>query len=63
MHPEFELFEHMFKQEVYDRAKYIDSAGEQDWFSLTLGWAIGKGLSPEIAHSFALHIRYNTELG
>ena len=42
---------------------YVDPGNEQDWFSLTLGWAIAKGLEPEEAHKFAIHIRYHTALG
>lgn len=53
----------LFKTECHDRAEEIDESNEQDWFSLTLGWAIAKGLSPDEAHKFALHIRYKTELG
>jgi len=52
-----------FKSEVSDRAAEIDPSDEQDWFSLTLGWAIANGLSPDEAHSFASHIRYHTDLG
>jgi hypothetical protein len=52
-----------FKAEINDRAEEIDSSNEQDWFSLTLGWAIGKGLTPEDAHEFARYIRYETPLG
>lgn len=53
----------LFKSEVTDKASEIDPSSEQDWFSLTLGWALAKGLSVDDAHDFALHIRYNTELG
>lgn len=52
-----------FKLEVADRAHEIDPNNEQDWFSLTLGWAIAKGFSPEAAHEFASFIRYKTDLG
>ena len=55
--------ENQFKTEVHDRAKEIDESGEQDWYSMTLGWAIAKGITPDDAHDFARHIRYNTELG
>lgn len=57
-----ELIE-LFKTECHDRADEIDPANEMDWYCLTLGWAIAKGLSPSDAHGFALHIRYKTELG
>jgi len=30
---------------------------------LTLGWAVAKGLTPEAAYNFAVHIRYKTDLG
>ena len=52
-----------FKNEVSDRAEEIDPSNEQDWYSLTLGWGIGKGLSPDEAHDFARYIRYETPLG
>lgn len=48
----------IFYKEVTKRAKAIDPLDEQDWYSLSLGWAIAKGLSPANAHEFSLHIRY-----
>jgi len=53
----------MFKKEASDKSNRIDANNELDWYSLTLGWAIGKGLSPTRAINFALYIRYNTDLG
>jgi hypothetical protein len=61
--PELSAYQSLFEVEVHNRASEVDPDNEQDWFSLTLGWAIGKGLKPEDAHEFALHIRYHTELG
>lgn len=55
--------EALFKSEVHDKASEIDEDSSQDWFSLTLGWAIAKGLSPEHSHYFARYIRYYTNLG
>lgn len=52
-----------FKTEMHDRASEIDPDNEQDWFSLTLGWAIATGQPLEAAHEFARYIRYETELG
>jgi hypothetical protein len=52
-----------FKTEVSDRADDVDPSSDHDWFSLTLGWAIAKGLEPEPAHTFAIYIRYHTDLG
>lgn len=52
-----------FKTEVHDKGSEIDPGDEYDWWSLTLGWALGKGMSPDDASSFATHIRYNTSLG
>mgnify|MGYP003333640418 FL=1 len=63
MSEKWKLLEQEFKREVDDRAKDVDPGNEQDWFSLTLGWAIAKGLEPEEAHKFAIHIRYYTALG
>jgi len=51
-----------FQNEVNEKASEIDPTQEQDWFSLTLGWAIAKGLNPTEAYDFALRIRYNTNL-
>lgn len=51
-----------FRREVTDRAAEVDPDNEQDWFSLTLGWAVAKGLTPEDAHKFATHVRYHTDL-
>lgn len=53
----------LFKSEIADRANLVDPSNEQDWFSLTLGWAIAKGLTPDEAHEFASFIRYKTDLG
>jgi hypothetical protein len=53
----------LFKTECHARASEVDPDNCQDWFSITLGWAIAKGLSPDDAYEFASHIRYRTELG
>lgn len=63
MNSQFEQLEHEFKLEVHDRAKDVDPSNEQDWLSLTLGWAMGKGLNPTDADNFAIYIRYHTRLG
>lgn len=52
-----------FEEEVNRKAKEVDPSQDQDWFSLTLGWAIAKGLTPKEAHDFAIFIRYHTDLG
>ena len=43
----------LFKKEIFDRSSEIDPSDEQDWFSLGIGWAIAKGLSPDEAWSFS----------
>jgi len=53
----------LFKTECYDRALEIDPNNILDWFSLTVGWAISKGLSAKDANDFAIHVRYETDLG
>lgn len=50
---------HQFKTEVSDRAALIDPDNSQDWYSLTLGWALAKGLEIDVAHAFATTLRYN----
>jgi len=60
---DFEILEEQFENEVDNLAEQVDPNDEQDWGSLTLGWALGKGLSPEDANDFADHIRWDTDLG
>lgn len=52
-----------FKAECHNRASSIDPDDEQDWYSLTLGWALAKGIKPYAAHEFASFIRYFSDLG
>lgn len=51
-----------FKSEVSNRAEEVDPEDERDWYALTLGWALAKGLAPAAAHEFARYIRYQTDL-
>jgi hypothetical protein len=39
--------------------KKIDPSEEQDWFSLSLGYFLGKGLPVDEAHSLSLYVRYD----
>ena len=52
----------LFKTEVSDYAKKIDRDNEHCWRSLTLGWALAKGMTPARANAFAIYVRYNTDL-
>jgi hypothetical protein len=52
-----------FKVEVSDRAKEVDPENDHHWLALTVGWGIGKGMTPDQANDFALHVRYHTDLG
>jgi ribosome-associated toxin RatA of RatAB toxin-antitoxin module len=54
-----------FKAEVHDKiiGDIEDEFMEEDFHSLSLGWAIAKGLSFEDAFDFASYIRYDTNLG
>lgn len=52
-----------FKSEISNKSKEIDPNNLQDWYSITLGWAIAKGLSIKESHEFSNYIRYNTNLG
>jgi len=53
----------LFKTECHYCSEEIDEYNEEDWRSLTIGWAIAKGLSPKEARDFARHIKYDTQLG
>ncbi len=50
-----------FKVEVHDANEELEP--DLDILSLTVGWAIAKGMKPGAAYDFALHIRYQTTLG
>lgn len=62
MKKELEPFLAMFKQEVDKRSASIDPDNEYCWLSLTVGWAIAKGMKPNDAHEFASYVRYNTDM-
>jgi hypothetical protein len=60
-----------FKREVSDvvdsyederNGKAVDLLDEADFHSLTIGWAMARGLNPSDAFDFANHIRYHTDL-
>lgn len=51
--PDVSLFVDHFKSEVFANAKQWDSAGELDWASLCVGWALAKGLSIELSKEIA----------
>lgn len=66
MNPDIKLaLTEQFKNEVHDKitVENEDEFMDEDFKSLTLGWAIAKGLSFEDAFDFASYIRYNTNLG
>jgi len=52
-----------FKSHVHNLAKQVDPQNDEDWQSLSIGFALGKGKSPEYAREFAMYLRYNTDLG
>lgn len=51
----------VFKTEVCKKKRWIDPEQEQDWYSLSLGWAIAKGLVIKDAHEFSLYVRYDLQ--
>ena len=52
-----------FIKEVSKRAEVVDPEDELDWYSLSIGWAIAKGLNPSDAQEFANHMRYTLLYG
>lgn len=42
-----------------DEDKKIDAAESQDWFSLSLGYFLAKGLSVDEAHELSSYVRYD----
>ena len=57
---QFQPWVKQFKEDIWDRCDSIDPDSEYNWKSLTLGWALAKGMTPETAAEFARYIRYNT---
>ena len=49
--------EELFRKEIVERAEEIDKDHSEDWFSLSLGWAIAKGLTPDQAYEFTLYLK------
>ena len=52
-----------FRTSYHNRSGEIDPGQKEDWYSLTLGRALGKGLPPVEAIEFARYIRYQTDMG
>lgn len=50
-----------FKLEVITKQVDIDPDNEYDWFAISVGWALAKGLTPLEANNFALFARYDKE--
>jgi hypothetical protein len=56
-------FTKSFELEVSKNSLVIDPESELDWGSLTVGWALAKGMTSDQAHIFSSFIRYYTDLG
>lgn len=48
-----------FRTEVCERSSEVDPSEELDWYSLSLGFFIACGLTPDIATDMAIHVRYD----
>ncbi len=46
----------LFETQIFDKADEVDPSSSEDWSSLALGWALGKGLTPEDAHEFVTYV-------
>ena len=62
MKNKFDTLAKQFKEEVCNRGEEIDPAYKMCWHTLTVGWALGKGLDPDSAKSFSTYIEYQTNL-
>jgi hypothetical protein len=51
-----------FNKEVSSKGKKIDPYSERCWLSLTIGWALANGMTPNDADEFARFVRYHTDL-
>jgi hypothetical protein len=52
-----------FKQTFNDNETAVDMLQEEDWKSLSIGFFVAKGVDLEAAYSFAVFMRYHTNLG
>jgi len=43
-------------KDVADHASEVDPGSEEDWGSLALGYALGKGLTPDEAHELCARL-------
>lgn len=50
-----------FKKEVCDRSKIVDPEEERDWYDLSFGYFLSKGLSVEDATTLACVVRYDCQ--
>lgn len=50
----------LYKRVVCDQAAEIDPSDKRDWFSLSLGFFMGQGLTIDEAHDLSLWVRYET---
>ena len=53
----------VFRADVYDRRSEIDPLCGEDWYTIALGWAIGRGMAPMEARDFATFVRFRTDMG
>ena len=49
-----------YKRLVCDQSDEVDSGNERDWFSLSLGFFMGRGLTLDEAHDLSLWVAYET---
>lgn len=50
---------HSFKTEICDRAKEIDPSEELDWYALSYGYFLAKGVPLDDVSWLAIHVRYD----
>jgi hypothetical protein len=55
---QFKALSDQFTTECVNHHEVIDGPDGQDWYALSLGWAIAKGLSVTDGHKFAIWKRY-----
>lgn len=50
-----------FRVEIRGHAKEVDEDDERDWFCMSYGYFLGKGVCIDDAYALARHVRYNCE--
>lgn len=50
-----------FKANICQKWKEVDPGSDRDWYCMSYGWGLGKGLTADQAAAFAVYVRYDLQ--